>query len=106
MYAVSTLIRHCEAQLMACSRFTQLGTASSPKQSPCTDFRVKRFFDDSKNSCQLIGEGRLLRRLPSGKSMLTLLLFISFHNAPRNDEGKDRKVFGGVKENLLEGYSQ
>jgi hypothetical protein len=106
MYAVSTTLRHCEAQLRDCSRFTQPGTASSPKQSPCTDFRVKRFFDDSKTSFQLIGEGRLLRRLPSGKSVLTLLLFSAFHNAPRNDEGNDRKVFGGVKENLLEGYSQ
>ena len=68
MNVVSTILRsfaalrsHCEAQLKGRSRPTQLGSAASPKQSFCSEFAVKGFSNDCKDSSQLTSEGRLLR---------------------------------------------
>jgi hypothetical protein len=106
MYSAIIPLRHCEAQLRGHTSFIQLSSAASPKQSPCSDFEEKRFFDDCKNSSQLIREGRLLRRLFSAKSLITLSSVDSYTYAPRNNEENSRRDFGRIKENLLEGYAQ
>lgn len=114
MNSVSAIIRsfaslhsHCEAQLRKYPILTQLGIAVSPKQSSCSKFEVKRFSDSFiKSSCQLVGEGRLLRRSFLANVVTTSSSVESFQDAPRNDEGSgvvSGNVVGRVKGNLLEG---
>ncbi len=101
---MNTTFCHCESQLNVDLTSTQLNVATSTKQSPCSDFEIKRVFNDYKNSFQLLREGRLLRRSFILNAVITWLASHLFQDAPRNDEGNDRKVFGGIKGKLLEGY--
>jgi hypothetical protein len=115
---VNTTLRHCESQSGMDLASAKLKVAASTKQSSFTN-KLTRGFQALQKSHFTIrseqGDCRVARLLQRTRQLCQHVVHQT--DAPtqklklrtRNDELGDilcRKLFGGVKANLLEGYSQ